>query len=282
MFANLINNTLPRLLSQKSAQAIKAFNGGIIGTMFEGLGKITKFGFKVIGESPVDSLLSTEAVSGLSGSKLAALASLGIGAGATLLATSNTCQHMRTDWLIETRAGGYMTDSKTNNILKYLSMATAGAGLIFGFQSISSLAGNIVRRGNPSNPLGILMSDLGSNLNSGLGLVNKVFGYCGDAIKPGLGKITGSPLSLMLGALGAHFAIDQIYLKMPQGNSFLNSFGWGGKKSFVTTDASDPSFLQPFGRDDLIERIEQDASVRGINRSSTHSSFWDKALVGQG
>ena len=170
-----------------------------------------------------------------------------------------------------------MTDKDTNENLRNVSIATAGVGVVAGLQGASTLAGESLLRANSSSAGASLMKTVGNSASKILGAVTGATGSLGDAIKPGLGKMTGSPLALMLGGFALHWAINEIYLKMPQGDSFFNSFGWGGKKNFVVTDRTDANFLQPLGREALMKRIDEDV-INGMGRAATSSTYWDAVV----
>jgi hypothetical protein len=278
--AKLVNKTLPGLVVKAGTTAAEVSSKGLFLTMFENIGKTLNFGGRVIAGSSnaATTLMRTEVSANLSKDKLAALLAVAAGIGVTAKAASDTVKHVRTSCLIQSRSGGYMTDSKTNATLRNVAIATGGVGLIAASQGVTTIAGDSLLKANAASPTGALLKTVGTGMQKTLGAVTTVTSAMGDAIKPGLGKITGAPLFLMLGGLVAHWAINEVKLKMPQGNSMFNAMGWGGSKNFLVTDRTDPNFLQPIGRSGLMDKINKD-NENGLGRAAPTSEFWELAVT---
>ncbi len=262
----------------KSSTKIQAVaNKGVFGSMFDGLGKVLGFGGRVIAESSgaATTLLRANPTKTLAMDQVAALAAIGVGIGITAKAGSDILKHSRTDLLIQSRSGAYMTDKGTNDNLKYIAMAIGATGLVVGAQGAATLAGESF---GSSSPSGSILKTIGAGAGKLVNSVTSITGSLGDAIKPGLGKLTGAPLALMLGGLALHLCMNEYYLKMPQGTSVFNSFGWGGSKNFLVTDRTDANFLQPLGRQGLLDRINKD-QLNGLGRAAPTSAFWDLAVA---
>ena len=267
-----------RLLKSSATKVAEVKQQGLFGTMFEGLGNTLGFGAKVIAESSsaAQTILKDAATKTAAIDKTKGFLALGGVLALTAKSTADALKHSRTEFLIQTRSGGHMTDRKTNNTLRNVSLATAGIGAVTTAGYISDLAGESLIKSNSASPSGKILTTIGNGSRTIVNTVTGLTAGIGDAIKPGLGKLTGAPLALMLAGLTTHFLVNQIFLKMPQGDSHFNGFGWGGEKYGLVTDRTDPGFLQPIGRDALVQRIENDQIKGGVARSAATSSYWDQ------
>ena len=203
-----------KVLTKTSTGINNVATKGVFNTMFEGLGKVLGFGGRVLGESKTaaQTLLKQDPSNTVSINKIAALAAIGVGIGATAKAGADALKHTRTDYLIENRSGAYTTDKATNITLRNVSLATAGLGAVLGLQGAATLAGESVLGANSASAGGSVLKSIGSGSSKIINGITSFTTAVGDAIKPGLGKITGAPLTLLLGGLAAHLYIDQRYL----------------------------------------------------------------------